>query len=84
MRAAALLLLNYATVSRAAKGMRCKRIGFGLRGFESLPVALLLLCACKVYLPACQPSEDPPVGVTVHRVDGANGFEFVDEDGGDE
>lgn len=50
--------------------MRCKRIGFGLRGFESLPVALTLLCltACKVYLPACQPNEDPPVGVTVHRV----------------
>lgn len=30
--------------------------------------ALLLLCACKVYLPPCQPNEDPPVGVTVHRV----------------
>ena len=41
--------------------------------------ALLLLsvCACKVYLPACQPSEDPPVGVTVHRVE-------VDDDGGAE
>lgn len=48
--------------------------------------ALLLLsvCACKVYLPACQPSEDPPGGVTVHRVDGANGFELADLDGGAE
>lgn len=29
---------------------------------------LIFLCACKVYLPMCQPSEDAPVGVTVHRV----------------
>lgn len=39
---------------------------------------LLLLCACKVYLPPCQPNEsdDPPVGVTVHRVS------ELDDDGG--
>lgn len=43
-----------------------------------------MLCACKVYLPACQPSEDPPVGVTVHRVDAVNGFGIVDDDGGAE
>lgn len=36
---------------------------------------LLLLTACKVYLPPCQPNDDPPVGVTVHRVE-------VAEDGG--
>lgn len=29
---------------------------------------LIFLCACKVYLPACQDSSDSPVGVTVHRV----------------
>jgi hypothetical protein len=38
-------------------------------------LAATLLCACKVYLPACQPNEDPPVGVTGHRVE-------MDEDGG--
>lgn len=45
-----------------------------------LPVCVICLLAtgswsCKVYLPMCQPSEDAPVGVTVHRV-------VEDEDGG--
>ena len=38
-------------------------------------LAMFLLCACKVYLPPCQDSSDPPVGVTVHRV-------VEDDDGG--
>lgn len=58
------------------------RIGLhACRGLAALS-GFIILTACKVYLPACQPSEDPPVGVTVHRVDGVNGFELADLDGG--
>lgn len=47
-------------------------------GSSSLSLgAALLLCACKVYLPPCQGNEDPPVGVTVHRVS------ELDDDGGE-
>lgn len=68
---------DFAPVSRAAKGTRCKRVGFGLRGFESLPGALLLLTACSVYE---QPEQcgraHPGGGVTVKLSE-------LDADGGE-